>query len=182
MVGMKFLVDIINTILDEIDKITSLEQYQFIKASVVENIIGNKINLIFKIDETEKFYVERINIFGNSITQENVIRNQLELDEGDPFNEILLNKSINNLKSLNIFKNVNQTSNRVEVYVNDGTYYIVFYSDKIVETSFIPKGETYTKKSHAVILKAKNIKISLGDRSVNLQINAQALQTVIVPV
>ncbi|MBI9059308.1 MAG: glycoside hydrolase family 30 protein [Labilibaculum sp.] len=29
---------------------------------------------------------------------------------------------------------------------------------------------------------AKNIKISLGDRSVNLQINAQALQTVIVPV
>jgi len=103
-----YSINIINTILDEIDKITSLEQYQFIKASVVENIIGNKINLIFKIDETEKFYVERINIFGNSITQENVIRNQLELDEGDPFNEILLNKSINNLKSLNIFKNVNQ--------------------------------------------------------------------------
>ncbi|WP_299059470.1 TIM-barrel domain-containing protein [uncultured Polaribacter sp.] len=62
--------------------------------------------------------------------------------------------------SSRIFKNVNQTSNRVEVYVNDGTYYIEFYSDKIVETSFIPKGETYTKKSHAVILKAKNIKIS----------------------
>jgi outer membrane protein insertion porin family len=103
-----YSINIINNILDEIDEITSLEQYQFIKASVVENIIADKINLTFKIDETEKFYVERINVFGNSVTQENVIRNQLELDEGDPFNEILLNKSINNLKSLNIFKNVNQ--------------------------------------------------------------------------
>jgi outer membrane protein insertion porin family len=37
---------------------------------------------------------------------ENVIRNQLELDEGDPFSEILTNKSKNNIKSLNFFKNV----------------------------------------------------------------------------
>ena len=103
-----YSINTINKILDEIDEITSLEQYQFIKASVIENIISDKINLTFKIDETEKFYVERINIFGNSITQENVVRNQLELDEGDPFNEILFNKSINNIKSLNFFKNVSQ--------------------------------------------------------------------------
>ena len=29
------------------------------------------------------------------------------LDEGDPFSEILVNKSINNIKSLNFFKSVN---------------------------------------------------------------------------
>ena len=46
----------------------------------------------------------KINIFGNNVTKENVIRNQLEIDEGDPFNEILLTKSINNIKSLNYFK------------------------------------------------------------------------------
>ena len=40
------------------------------------------------------------------MTKESVIRNNLELDEGDPFNEILANKTINNLKSLNFFKNV----------------------------------------------------------------------------
>jgi outer membrane protein insertion porin family len=33
--------------------------------------------------------LKRINIFGNNVTRENVIRNQLEIDEGDPFNEIL---------------------------------------------------------------------------------------------
>ena len=55
----------------------------------------------------DRFFVERINIYGNNVTRENVIRNQLELDEGDPFNEILKNKSVNNLKKLNFFKEVN---------------------------------------------------------------------------
>ena len=57
-----------------------------------ENIFENKINLKFNIQETEKFFVEKINIFGNNITRENVIRNQFEIDEGDPFNEILQKK------------------------------------------------------------------------------------------
>ena len=45
--------------------------------------------------------VEKINIFGNNVTNENVIRNQLLIDEGDPYNEILSNRSINNIKGLN---------------------------------------------------------------------------------
>ena len=53
-----------------------------------------------------EFFVERINILGNNITHENVIRNTLEIDEGDPFNEILAKKSINNIKNLRFFKNV----------------------------------------------------------------------------
>ena len=54
----------------------------------------------------EKFYVEKINIFGNFNTVEEVIRNNLIVDEGDPFNELLFNKSINKIKSLGIFKSV----------------------------------------------------------------------------
>ena len=83
-----------------------MEQYQSISSTVEENINDQNINLNFIIKETETTYVQRINIFGNNVTKESVIRNQLELDEGDPFNEILANKSINNLKSLNFFKNV----------------------------------------------------------------------------
>ena len=78
-----------------------------------EDILDNKINLTFKIDETEKFYVEKINIFGNNITRESVIRNQLFIDEGDPFNEILSNKSINEIKSLDFFRSVNSKLLRV---------------------------------------------------------------------
>ena len=62
--------------------------------------------MIFEVKETEKFFVERINIFGNNVTEERVIRNQLLIDEGDPYNEILKTKSINNIKSLNFFKTV----------------------------------------------------------------------------
>ena len=40
------------------------------------------------------------------MTRENVIRNQFEVDEGDPFNEILANKTVNNLKNLRFFKEV----------------------------------------------------------------------------
>ena len=72
-----------------------------------EEIIENKLNLKFDIKETEKIFVEKINIYGNNITRESVIRNNLEIDEGDPFNKILQLKSENNLKSLNFFKSVN---------------------------------------------------------------------------
>ena len=107
--GEVYSINQIDKILDEIDLITLQDQYQFINASVEENLVSNNINLIFKIKESDKYYVEKINIYGNNVTQENVIRNQLELDEGDPFNEILLNKSINNLKSLNFFKKVDKS-------------------------------------------------------------------------
>jgi outer membrane protein insertion porin family len=81
-----------------------LEQYKFIKANVFETINQNSIDLKFVVEEGEKFYVDRINILGNSVTAETVIRNQLMLDEGDPFSEILVSKSVNNIKSLNFFK------------------------------------------------------------------------------
>ena len=104
--GEVYSLNLVNKILDKIDNITVLEEYQSISASVKEDIVSDKINLEFIIKETEKFYVERINIFGNNVTQESVIRNQFEIDEGDPFNDILHKKTLNNIKSLNFFKDV----------------------------------------------------------------------------
>ena len=97
----------IDSILNEIDKISSTENFEFIDVSVSENIIdGNKINFVFNINESEKFYVEKINILGNNITNEEFIRQQIVVDEGDPFNALLHNKTVNNLKGTNIFKSV----------------------------------------------------------------------------
>ena len=63
---------------------------------------------MIKLEESKKFYIERINVFGNYITEENVIRNSLLVDEGDAYNEILVNKSINEIKSRRLFKTVNK--------------------------------------------------------------------------
>ena len=104
--GKPYSINTVNKILDEIDKVTLNEEYKTINAIVNEEIFENKLDLKFDIQETEKFFVEKINIYGNNITRESVIRNNLEIDEGDPFNNILQLKSENNLKSLNFFKSV----------------------------------------------------------------------------
>jgi outer membrane protein insertion porin family len=97
----------IKEILNEIDNIAATKQYEFINASFSENIIDdNKINIKFLINESQKLYVNRINILGNDITNETAIRNLLIVDEGDPLNEILNNKSKNNIKASGLFSNV----------------------------------------------------------------------------
>ena len=104
--GEKYSLNSIDKILKEIDKIVLNEQFEFLKSSVQEEIKDNLINLTFNIGESEKFYVEKINIFGNNITREEVIRNNLLVDEGDAFNELLQAKTLNNLKALNFFSKV----------------------------------------------------------------------------
>lgn len=96
----------VEKILKIIDKIVIDKQYEFLKSSVREEIEGNLINITFDIGESEKFYVEKINIYGNNITREEVIRNNLLIDEGDAFNELLQVRTINNIKSLNFFGKV----------------------------------------------------------------------------
>ena len=96
----------IDDLLKEINKIALYKQYEFINASISENINNDKINFQINITESEKYYIEKIDIQGNYNTLEEVIRNSLIVDEGDAYNEILFNRSINDLKSLGYFKNV----------------------------------------------------------------------------
>jgi len=96
----------VDKILYEIDSITTSEEYKSSKAYAEQKIQSDKLNINFIIEKDKTFFIEKINIFGNNITRESVIRNQLEIDEGDPFNEILAKKSENNIKSLNFFKSV----------------------------------------------------------------------------
>ncbi len=122
----------IKTILNEIDKILLNSDYAFFNATYDEELFDDKINLTINLKESEKFYVEKINLFGNYITNERVIRNQLYVDEGDPFNEILLNNSINEIKSLGIFGNVSKE-------IKDGSSEIYKVVDITVEEQ--PTGE-----------------------------------------
>lgn len=97
----------INSLLEEVDKIALSKQFEFINADMKETIIGdNLVDVLITLSESEKHYVEKINIIGNQFTLDEVIRNALIVDEGDAYNEILYNKSINSIKSLNIFGSV----------------------------------------------------------------------------
>ena len=104
--GKTYSLNKIDDILDEIDDIVLIQEFQFADINYKENISNENININFSIKEGEKVYVERIDIFGNFITEEKVIRNALLIDEGDAYNKISWNKSINEVRAKNIFSEV----------------------------------------------------------------------------
>ena len=105
--GKLYSINKLNKIAKEVEYLTLKNDYEFIDASFKETVIDkNNLNLVFEIKEFDKQYLTKVNVFGNNITDEKVVRNNLEVDEGDPYNNILVTKSINNLKALNIFGKV----------------------------------------------------------------------------
>ncbi len=96
----------IKNILEDIDEIIDKNNLQFVEHNVEEEVLEKTISIKFNIYEGKRELVERINIIGNSITNESVIRAELLLDEGDPFTTLNLNKSVSKLKAKRIFRNV----------------------------------------------------------------------------
>ena len=165
----------IESILDVIDKISLKENYEFINAVVTENIVeNNKINFIFNIKDGDKFYVDRINISGNNITKENYIRQQLIVDEGDPFNTILHTKSINKIKATNIFKSV---KSKVSDSANSGQK-IIDISVEEKPTGEISAGAGYGSAGSTVAfgIKENNFKGEGIKLNFNVNISADAIK------
>ncbi len=96
----------IKKLLDQIDLLIEGKNIQFVEHNVETIVENDGIEIKFNIFETDKILVERIDITGNNVTNEEVIRSELLLDEGDPFSELALSKSISKLKSLGIFSTV----------------------------------------------------------------------------
>jgi outer membrane protein insertion porin family len=64
------------------------------------------IDVILKIDQGPRVYVEKINISGNNRTLDKVVRREFRLVEGDAFNRVLVDRSRTRIRSLGIFKDV----------------------------------------------------------------------------
>ena len=104
----------IKKLLEELDRLIEFNNLQFVEHNVQEEIKNESINITLNIYEGPKNLVERINITGNNVTNEDVIRGELILDEGDPFVNLSLKKSIAKIKARNIF-------NDVKYVVSDGS-------------------------------------------------------------
>jgi outer membrane protein insertion porin family len=97
-----------------VDKMTDAlgdMQYAFvsIRPDVQRNAANHTVDITFAINETPRVFVERIDINGNVRTQDKVIRRQMSLVEGDPFNKSKLAKSEQKIKDLGYFEKVNVT-------------------------------------------------------------------------
>ena len=62
------------------------------------------MNLTFKVNETPREYVERIDITGNTNTRDKVIRREFRLNEGDAFNALKVKRSQDRIQSLGFFQ------------------------------------------------------------------------------
>jgi outer membrane protein insertion porin family len=82
------------------------EPFASARADVGRDPIHHTINVSYDIDQGPPLYVERIDIHGNTKTQDNVIRREIEVGEGDAYNRALIETSEKRLKKLGYFKSV----------------------------------------------------------------------------
>ena len=83
-------------------------QYAFVNIVPVTEKHKDKltVDLAYTVKQGERVYVDKINISGNNRTVDKVIRRQIQVAEGDPFNATALHKSEQNLKDLSYFSDV----------------------------------------------------------------------------
>ena len=62
------------------------------------------MDVVFQVAESARVYVERIDINGNTLTQDKVVRREFRLNEGDAFNSFSVRRSANRIKSLGFFQ------------------------------------------------------------------------------
>ena len=72
----------------------------------LEKTSGNKMVLTFNIAEGQRVFVDRINITGNTRTEDEVIRREFRIDEGDAFNAAKIRASRRNVENLDYFSKV----------------------------------------------------------------------------
>jgi len=62
------------------------------------------MGVTFNLQEAPRVYVERIDVNGNTLTQDKVVRREFRLAEGDAFNSVQVKRSTNRIKSLGYFQ------------------------------------------------------------------------------
>lgn len=66
----------------------------------------NKVNILYRITEGSRYSVGRVNIEGNTKTKDKVIRREMPLKPGDPFNSVELETAKSRLEGLGYFSSV----------------------------------------------------------------------------
>jgi outer membrane protein insertion porin family len=79
-------------------------------ARTTDDADGRRVNIALTINQGPHAYIERIEIHGNTITRDYVIRREFDIAEGDAYNKSLIDRAERRLKNLNYFKTVKITT------------------------------------------------------------------------
>ena len=106
--GQTFDGEKIEKAVESITFATGATGYAFVDVSprIQRNRESKTIDLTFEVNEGPRVYVERININGNTRTLDKVIRREVRIAEGDPFNRVLVDRSRARIRALGFFGEV----------------------------------------------------------------------------
>ncbi|NKA01481.1 MAG: outer membrane protein assembly factor BamA, partial [Proteobacteria bacterium] len=100
--------DIVNKLNRQVTSYLESKKYSNFEINIQElKKSDDLINIALQLSEGQKVLIDKINIQGNTITEEKVIRDSLVLAEGDYLNSTKVKKSIDNIKSKQLFSKVN---------------------------------------------------------------------------
>ena len=99
------------TVEESVDELTNKLgdlQYAFakIRPDIKRNTANNTVDITFNAQETQRVFVEEINIKGNTRTLDKVIRREFDVVEGDPFSSTKVAKAERDIQSLDFFNKV----------------------------------------------------------------------------
>jgi outer membrane protein insertion porin family len=95
-------------LVEEIEIFLTKNGFNFIEPVPIinRNDIKLTMDVEIQLQKTKKFFVERIEVEGNSTTLDEVIRLQFDFVEGDPFNRRKVLKAVDKIRGLGFFSNV----------------------------------------------------------------------------
>ena len=98
---------IINKLNKQVTELLETKKYSNFEIDIQDvKAADDKINVIVQLNDGPKSLVNKINILGNTITEEKVIRDNLTISEGDQLNTSKVKKSVDNVKSKQLFSKV----------------------------------------------------------------------------
>ena len=118
----------------------------------------NLVNILFSIKEGSEKYINKITIIGNTRTNDNVIRRELSLLEGDPFNKSKLTTSISALRRLGYFQSVNYRLDEIDSNLID-----IILDVKETNTGSVSFGVGYSSLNNTSFSFGLNEKNFLGE-------------------
>ncbi|MGN7963530.1 outer membrane protein assembly factor BamA, partial [Brucella sp. 22210] len=71
------------------------------------NFENRTISVVYSVDQGPRAYIQRIEIRGNDKTRDYVIRREFDMNEGDAFNQVMVQRAKRRLEALDFFQTVN---------------------------------------------------------------------------
>ncbi|MBJ3775545.1 outer membrane protein assembly factor BamA [Acuticoccus mangrovi] len=112
--GRRYSAEQIEKSMEDLTLAANRQGYPF--ASVVptgeRNFEEGTIDVVYRVDQGQQAYIERIDIVGNTTTRDYVIRREFDVSEGDAYNRVLLDRAERRLRALGFFENVRITTSQ----------------------------------------------------------------------